>query len=127
MKKKTIIILSTIFIILLLAACIYLSKPFAKPPERLANVPKQTSWVGGADGGSWFQITKAISKNTFKMKIYNEVTGQPEIDTTFILSPDCSFKEIDSLLLAKSINGYDGEKILLSLPETGRQCCLIIK
>jgi len=43
------------------------------------------------------------------------------------LNPDCSFKDIDSTLLVKSINGYDGEKILLSLPEKGKQCSLIIK
>jgi len=127
MKKKTILILSVVLIILLLTVYFYLSKSGIKPPERLGNIPKQAEWVGGVDGGSWYQVTKIISKNTFRVKIYDEGNGELEIDTTFTLNPDCSFKEIDSTLLVKSINGYDGEKILLSLPEKGKQCSLIIK
>ncbi|MBS1949273.1 MAG: hypothetical protein JST47_16055 [Bacteroidetes bacterium] len=127
MKKRTIIILSAVLIILLLAVYFYIGKPVVKPPERLANVPKQAEWVGGADGGSWYQVTKVVSKNTFRIKVYNEGNGELEIDTTFILNPDCSFKEIDSALLVKSIDGYDGEKVLLSLPEKGKRCSLIIK
>ena len=61
------------------------------------------------------------------IKIYNEGNGELEMDTTFILNPDCSFKEIDSTTLVKSINGYDGEKIGLLLPEKGKRCSLIIK
>ena len=127
MKKKTILILSVALIILLLMVYFYLSKPNRKSPERLGNIPKQAEWVGGADGGSWYQITKVISKNTFRVRIYDEGNGELEIDTTFILNPDCSFKEIDSSLLVKSINGYDGEKILISIPKKRDQCSLIIK
>ena len=65
MKSKTIIILSAVLVILLLAVYFYLNKSVTKPPKRLVNVPKQAEWVGGADGGSWYQITKVVSKNTF--------------------------------------------------------------
>ena len=127
MKRKTNVIFFTLLIILFLAVYFYLSKSVIKPPERLANVPILAKWVGGSDGGSWFQITKAVSKNTFKIKIYNEGTGELEIDTTFILNPECPLKEIDSAILIKSINGYDGTKIELLLPEKGKKCSLIIK
>lgn len=105
----------------------YFTNPVTKPPKRLPNIPKQAEWVGGVDGGNWYQIIKVISKNTFNIKIYNEKTGEIEIDAVFILNPDCPFKEIDSTLLIRSINGYDGEKIIVNLPEKGSQCSLIIK
>lgn len=127
MKVKTIIILSTALIILLLAAYFYLGKPAVKPPQRLKNVPEQAHWVGGADGGGWYQITKVISKNMFKIKIYNDYTGESEIDTTFILNPDCSLKEIDSATLVKSFNFFDGQKIELRLPKKGKRCSLLIE
>lgn len=127
MKRKKIIISFAVLIIFLLTVYFYLNKTVTKPPERLANVPEQAEWVGGADGGSWYQIAKVVSKNTFRVKVYNESNGELGIDTTFILNPDCSFKEIDSALLVKSINGYDGEKILLTLPEKGKRCFLIVK
>ncbi|MFT3751292.1 MAG: hypothetical protein QM768_23475 [Agriterribacter sp.] len=127
MKRKTIFIFFSVLIILFLAAYFYLGKPVIKPPERLSNIPRQAEWVGGADGGNWYQITKVISKDAFKIKIYNEGTGELEIDTTFILNPECSFKEIDSATLVKSINGYDGTKIGLLLAKKGKRCSLIIK
>ena len=127
MKKKTIIILSTFLIILLFAYYLYLSKPVTKTPERLANVPEQAVWVGGADGGNWYQVTKVISKNIFQIKIYNDYTGESEIDTTFILNPDCPLKEIDSATLVKSFNAFDGQKIELLLPKKGKRCSLIFK
>jgi len=127
MKKKTIVIVSVAFTILLLAAYFYLGKPIAKPHERLANVPEQAVWVGGADGGNWYQVTKVISKNIFQIKIYNDYTGESEIDTTFILNPDCPLKEIDSATLVKSFNAFDGQKIELLLPKKGKRCSLIFK
>lgn len=126
MKSKTIIALSIVLITILFMVN-YFTNPVTKPPKRLPNIPKQAEWVGGVDGGNWYQIIKVISKNTFNIKIYNEKTGEIEIDAVFILNPDCPFKEIDSTLLIRSINGYDGEKIIVNLPEKGSQCSLIIK
>ncbi|HMF73815.1 MAG TPA: hypothetical protein VK616_20180, partial [Flavitalea sp.] len=88
-------------------------------PKRPPIVPSEAEWVGGVDGGSWYQIIKVVSSNTFRIKIYNENSGDLEIDTAFVLNPTCSLKEIDSMTLVKSINGYDGEKILLTIPESG--------
>jgi len=96
-----------------------------KSPERPKNVPDSAQWVGGVDGGNWYRIKKVLSANTFEINVYNESSGELEIDTTFILNTDCTFKSIDSITLAKSINGYDGEKILLLLPEKGKKCFLM--
>jgi hypothetical protein len=126
MKSKTIIVLFIVLITILFVVN-YFTDSVTKPPKRLANIPKQAEWVGGVDGGNWYQIKKVISKNTFNIKVYNEKTGEIEVDAVFVLNPNCPFKEIDSMLLIKSINGYDGEKILVSLPDKGRQCSLIIK
>jgi len=119
--KKSITILAALILLLVTFIVYFLSQNHTNviPPKRLANIPQQAEWVGGVDGGIWYQVTKIISRKTFKIKIYNDVNGELEIDTTFILNPDCAFREIDSGMLIKSINGYDGESIILNLPEKG--------
>jgi hypothetical protein len=126
--KKSIIIPIVVLLMLASGIIYFLGNKHTNviPPKRSANIPLQAEWVGGANGGIWYLVTKVISKNTFKIKIYNDGNGELELDTTFILSPDCAFGEIDSGMLIKNINSYDGESIILDLPEKGKRCSLII-
>ncbi|MEJ0105419.1 MAG: hypothetical protein WDO19_23935 [Bacteroidota bacterium] len=126
--KKSIIILMVLLLILAAGIVYFWGNGHANitPPERPANIPQQAEWVGGADGGNWYQVTKVISKNAFKIKIYNDGNGELEIDTTFILNSDCAFREIDSLTLTKRFNFFDGKEIELLWPEKGKRCSLII-
>jgi hypothetical protein len=93
-------------------------------PERLANIPADAKWVGGHDGGSWFQVLNATGNNSFYIKIYNDNTGEVEAKSSFILNPGCVLGKIDSATLIRSISGFDGSQILLSIPEEGRKCFL---
>lgn len=97
------------------------------PPMRASNIPSTARWVGGADGGSWYLIKEMPYSNFFRIKIYNERSGDVEADTIFTLNPECSVKELDSTTLVKSIVGFDGVKILLNLPDKGKRCFLIVK
>lgn len=127
-KKSLMVTLGIVFLILVIGIIYILGnkKTNLNPPERSAYVPKQAEWIGGSDGGNWYFITNVLSNNRFKIKIYNDGNGALEIDATFILNPDCHIKNIDSVTLIKSIDGYDGEKILLNLPGEGKRCSLII-
>ena len=116
-------------IALLFTGIIYFTscKVKVKAPDRLATIPDKAVWVGGADGGNWYELSKVVSNNTFKIKIYNDFSGDTIIDTTFVLNPDCLLKEIDSLTLIKNFNFFDGSKVELLLPAQGKRCSLIIK
>ena len=101
--------------IVLFTSC---KQPRVKAPDRLMNIPKDAKWVGGADGGHWYQIEEVISENTFKIKIYNDGDGELEVDTTFVLSSNCFLKKIDTSTLMMNIDGFDGEKIFLNSDNT---------
>ena len=104
---------------------IFNNKPNVTVPSRLSNIPAHAIWAGGSDGGIWYQIIDVLSTNSFKIKLYNDMTGELEVDTIFILNADCPIQELDSSKLLKSIDGYDGEKIILNFPDTGRLCFLM--
>src|SRR5262245_25741025 len=70
-----------------------------KAPDRLANIPQEAKWIGGADGGNWYQVIEIISENAFKIKIYNDGSGELEVDTTFIIHSNCTLKKIDTSTL----------------------------
>jgi hypothetical protein len=96
-----------------------------KTPDRLRNIPQEAKWIGGVDGGSWYQVSEVLSDNAFKIKIYNDGNGELEVDTIFILNPNCALKKIDTSKLMKSIDGFDGEKILLNIEN--KRCSLTMK
>ena len=79
MKRKKVITLFAFLLVVVILFIVYkyFSSAIVKPPERSANIPKQSVWVGGADGGNWYQITKVISKNT---------NGYPQLGARFIPS-----------------------------------------
>lgn len=44
------------------------------PPQRLASIPPEAVWVGGADGGAWIWCKKDGTRNF--CTVYNEYTGE---------------------------------------------------
>jgi hypothetical protein len=90
-------------------------------------VPKNAEWAGGSEGGNWYEIARVISKTAFKIRIYSDQDGVLEADTTFTLSGDCGIGELDSSELRRSINGYDGARILLRFREQAKGCSLVVK
>jgi hypothetical protein len=126
MKKNLVVIL---FIIVAALVIFYFQTSNRKviPPERQSNIPTQAIWIGGADGGIWYEVIEALPDSSFRIQLYNDHSGELEVDTIFALNTECSFKKIDSATLVKAINGYDGEKILLDLPAKNKQCFLLPK
>jgi hypothetical protein len=75
-------------------------------PEIVGSIPRDTKWIGGADGGSWSKIIKVVAKNTFKIQIYNDNNGELITDATFMLNPDCILGDRDSSTLLKEIDFF---------------------
>lgn len=96
-----------------------------KTPDRLRNIPEEAKWIGGVDGGSWYHLSEVLSDTAFKIKIYNDGNGELEVDTIFILNSSCALKKVDTSTLMKSIDGFDGEKILLNIGN--KRCSLTMK
>ncbi len=127
MRSRLISLLSLLLIGSVAIFYLLNKKPEVHPPAQVSNIPSNAKWIGGVDGGNWYLLKKVVSPNVFRITIYNERSGDIEADTTFTLNPLCTLKAIDSLTLIKCINGYDGEKVLLTLPEKYKRCFLIVK
>jgi hypothetical protein len=102
------------------------TKP-AKAPERHPNIPLNATWAGGVDGGYWYQTSQASGVNTFHIKIYNEYTGEIQVDDLFELHSNCSIKGLDSETVTKNISSYNGERIFLKIIRNDRYCSLTPK
>lgn len=115
-------ILSILIIIFLWTSC---STTDTGEPTRIKGIPENTFWVGGQDGGQWFEI-KEIDKEslTADIAIYNENTGDLDADRQFKLK--CNSKSQFNLdNLKNEINGFDGQRILLKqLDKEDRNCFL---
>lgn len=91
-------ILLWIFIIVI-SGCTFIWFIFIQPhlydiqPERLPNIPKTAVWSGGIDGGEWFELVKINKKKkTYRIKVYNDGTGDLIIDANFVIEDGCSNK-----------------------------------
>lgn len=95
-----------------------------KAPERHANVPMEAIWYGGSDGGNWIIVDESTTNNHFKLRIYNDFTGELNRDEIFILNKACSELKFDADSICKYINAYDGERLILSVIREGKHCYL---
>lgn len=125
MKKKVIIILVIISVGLITIYYFFADRTSnARSPKRPLNIPEHAEWIGGTDGGDWYEIVKVTSSNSFRIKIYGENSGELEMDAIFRLNTSCIFKQLDSISVVKNINAFDGQKILLTLPGAEEACFL---
>jgi len=94
-------------------------------PNRPNNVPSEAVWAGGVDGGYWFVVTGSSENNTFDIKIYNEYSGEVDVQESFVLNDNCTIKQMDSAMLVRNIRWYNGEEIFLKLDDSDSDCSLI--
>lgn len=87
---------------------IYCSNNNPMPPKILPNIPKTSFWIGGVDGGNWFNIRR-IKNNIYYIEIYNDVDGSLDEKGYYKIEPGIESFEIFKAI----INAYDGEKIIL--------------
>lgn len=118
-------IIPVITLIVLFAVFTMCNNSKQTPPERLAAIPKEAEWQGGADGGAWFIVNQGDSINTFKVKIYNESDGSLRADEIFRLSNNCSDTVLNVEEVRKLISFYDGEIIGLVNIRKEKYCSLI--
>jgi hypothetical protein len=110
----------------LMILCFLVGCKGGSAPARLPNIPKNATWIGGSDGGSWLEIINTINDTAFNIRIYNDENGRLDIDTIFSLTPDCSVKKVDSTSLLNAIDGFDGEEIILSIKGNGGKKCALV-
>ena len=106
-------------------SCQIINKSNSKIPNRPNGVPYNTFWIGGADGGQWYQIDSIDKRLSVAwIKIYNDFSGELQINRQFNLHCDSS-TNIDLDSLKYSIDGFDGKRIyLINTDKNNRKCFL---
>lgn len=75
-------------------------------PERIGQVPVSARWIGGCDGGLWYNIIEESPKEKkYLIGIYFDYNGELIIEKEFYLKSNCSFKNKEQLY--NSIIDYD--------------------
>ena len=93
-------------------------------PKRHADVPDEAVWYGGEDGGSWITVDKGKTVNSYKIKVFNDFTGEKKIDSLYTLSSPCRDIGLNTDSIVKYIDAFDGNLVLLSIVKDGKYCSL---
>ena len=113
---------SILIIIVLWTSCSTADKT---EPKKIEGIPENAFWVGGQDGGQWYEIKKIDGKSlTADIVIYNDNTGDLETDRQFKLNCDSGTRfNLDNL--KNKISGFDGQRIILKhLDKEDKNCFL---
>jgi hypothetical protein len=93
-----------------------------REPIRKEGIPKTAFWVGGVDGGNWFDVKSIHShRNNAIIAVYNDQDGSLIVSKRFIVVCRAD-KPIWIDDLKNQITGFDGEKIYLQSVDGGRRC-----
>lgn len=84
----------------------YLCNNMIKIPEKPNNVPELSFWLGGPDGGVWYNV-ESVSDNNVHITVYWEGTGEVAHDTIV----DCSNIPCPPFEIINHIGWFDGESI----------------
>jgi len=112
-KKKLIFWL--IAIIILPAVCFYfwlMTSNNPKQPERLSNIPKTATWIGGVDEGFWYEIVDIDKdKKSYRFRIYNDYEGDLVMDADFKKDSLCDIEYALNKSILQKINYFSFDKI----------------
>ena len=70
-NKKITLFITMIFIIIIIIVAIFYNKPLS-PPERIGDIPINAFWVGGSDGGLWYEFF-TNNDSIYHFRIYNDL------------------------------------------------------
>lgn len=110
-NRSQFFILSSLFIlislnIVLLGISIFKNKDW-RTKEQPKNVPSSAVWIGGLDGGYWFDID-SVSKSQARILVFWENTGDVACDTII----DCSSITCNTMSeILNHIDWFDGTTI----------------
>lgn len=80
------------------------------PPPKPENVPLNSFWKGGCDGGNWYNILKGDSSSLTRLQIFRDNDGVLLYDGDFELSNTCNTTiSLQEENLKKLISYYSGE------------------
>ncbi len=62
-------------------------------PQRIGKVSKTAKWIGGCDGGHWFDIVEILpDSNKYRIVIYFDYNGELYTDEYFEAVKKCTIK-----------------------------------
>ena len=82
------------------------------PPPRPKGVPANAIWYGGLDGGRFYLMSPAQADGTYRLKVYNDWSGELESNVELRLDQPSSapIRVRDQ----KTFEGWDGNELRLS-------------
>lgn len=90
-------------------------------PQKSSKIPEAAVWYAGKGGGSWVELVET-KEDDFRLRIYQDFTGELRVDSWFALSPNCRELHFSSPDFHRYVRGYDGNVVWLTTKE-GRQDC----
>ena len=125
MKNKkplypSLIILSSIVFILIVAFCILFNTLGEwAPPVKPEKVPKEAVWAGGVDGGCFFLLQSELS-DTSHFTIYNDFTGDIWYNGYFYCDKN-DFERISKMDWYELVECYNGLYLFMKDPDDGKR------
>jgi hypothetical protein len=94
------------------------------PPERKDNIPEESRWYGGSDGGVWILISSANFPNQYKVVVYFE-NGSIWSNGLYQVCKYCQTDSMNIEEIKNNIEAFDGEAIILRTIKQGKYCTLL--
>ncbi len=124
-QKYLIISIAVIFILIVIMTVYYYTNMLKKPcppPQRVENIPTTTFWVGGCDGGLWYEQIEN-NDSIYKFKIYNDFNGKIISEGNFRINGNC-FRLLKGKEIRDLISHSTNDRIYLTLSDEGKYCYL---
>lgn len=87
-------------------------------PKRLGMVPTSAEWIGGCDGGKWFNIIEINSdENRYKIAIYYDYSGELITEKDFYKESNCTKEYLLKKDLLSDILDYDFFEIHMKIKD----------
>ncbi len=107
----------------LLALCLQAACGVSYEPKRVAGVPQEAVWAGGADGGSWILCEPRNAEGTrYFCRVFNDFSGKEMASGEYVLrkaewnreQQKALYSEVGEFRQRLKYNSFDGSKISLS-------------
>lgn len=86
----------------------------ATPPQHFDPIASSAKWIGGCDGGFWFDVLDIDTINSkYTISIHNDYNGNLIAIDQYVKSNDCSRNYTTKEQLYSDIIDFDFESILL--------------
>ena len=118
-NKKITLFITMIFIIIIIIVAIFYNKPLS-PPERIGDIPINAFWVGGSDGGLWYEFF-TNNDSIYHFRIYNDFSGLKTFEGDYKVSGQCK-DEIKNANLKDIISHSTNDRIYLTINDKGKLC-----